>query len=188
MKQTLFMILPTFIGTFGIGIGAAYVVADRTPSPRACVRLIAGGCALVALNGLWHASLFGDSAATGEVIRDLPAALGFAAIVVGVAHRPAGWLDSAIPRLAGKLSYGVYVYHWPVLVYLIHERRLPQGTIEGVAMVGGATFALAAVSYLVVEKPAIEVGRRLTRRGRPTQAPAGLPRSAATASLTDSRA
>jgi hypothetical protein len=55
-------------------------------------------------------------------------------------------------RLLGRVSYGVYLFHWPVFLWLTPGRT----ELSGVALFAlrlGVTFSLAAVSYVVVEQP-----------------------------------
>ncbi|MBY0276153.1 acyltransferase [Candidatus Binatia bacterium] len=54
--------------------------------------------------------------------------------------------------LLGRISYGVYVYHWPVVLYLDTGRT----GLSGVALLllqAGVTIALASASWLLVERP-----------------------------------
>jgi peptidoglycan/LPS O-acetylase OafA/YrhL len=54
--------------------------------------------------------------------------------------------------LLGKVSYGVYLWHWPVYLALTAERI----HLDGIALHAlrfAATFALAAISYRLVEQP-----------------------------------
>ncbi len=55
-------------------------------------------------------------------------------------------------RALGLISYGVYLYHWPVFLWLTPERT----GLDGVALFGermALTIALATVSYLWIEQP-----------------------------------
>jgi hypothetical protein len=75
-------------------------------------------------------------------------------VVVGVLHAPAtGRLLDAQPlRWLGRTSYGVYLLHWPVLVYL-------QGTSLDARLVPftalGLTLGLAALSRYRFEEPVL---------------------------------
>jgi peptidoglycan/LPS O-acetylase OafA/YrhL len=107
-----------------------------------------------------------------ELRRQAFAAAG--AIVLGLA------LHGALPRLlvrvaapVGLISYSVYLLHWSVLRELVlHGFRPPSG-IAGLpvtALVMAAiTVGAASVSYLVVERPAMQWAaaraRRLRRAG-----------------------
>ncbi len=62
----------------------------------------------------------------------------------------------------GRISYGLYLWHWPVQVYLTPRRT----GLDGLALNGarlGTTLAIAAVSYYVVELP---IRRGVMLRGR----------------------
>jgi peptidoglycan/LPS O-acetylase OafA/YrhL len=52
----------------------------------------------------------------------------------------------------GRISYGVYLYHWPIYVVIDRQRwDLPGPVLLGVKL--SITLAVAVVSYLVVERP-----------------------------------
>jgi peptidoglycan/LPS O-acetylase OafA/YrhL len=77
-----------------------------------------------------------------------------AAIVAAV--QPAGRLRAllALPPLPaiGRVSYGLYLWHWPVYIVLSPDRTQLRGP-PLLALRLGATFALAALSYRLVELP-----------------------------------
>jgi hypothetical protein len=78
--------------------------------------------------------------------------------------RPLRWL--------GRLSYGVYLWHWPVFVFLDAARS----GLRGLPLFGvrcAVTLVLAVASYHLIEKP-IRTGRLL-----PRYRPEGGPRTAA---------
>lgn len=66
--------------------------------------------------------------------------------------RPLAWI--------GLISYGIYLWHWPLILWLTPERT----RLEGVALAAvqiAATVAIAAVSHYAIERPI----RRGTIRG-----------------------
>ncbi len=76
----------------------------------------------------------------------------------GPAGRLSALLGTAGPAWLGRISYSLYLWHWPVIVLARYGRGpdLPFGTR---LVLLGATVALAGLSYTVVERPFI--ARRL---------------------------
>ena len=81
------------------------------------------------------------------------------------AHQPLLWL--------GERSYGIYLWHWPVIVLTRPQLDVP---IEGwplVALQASATLLLAELSYRYLEQPIRRHGfgvmRERLRAGRPSQ-------------------
>ena len=65
----------------------------------------------------------------------------------------------SLPPLVGLgiISYGVYVYHWPIFLYLDQQRTgLDAGALTMLRL--AVTIALAALSYVFLERP-IRTGR-----------------------------
>jgi peptidoglycan/LPS O-acetylase OafA/YrhL len=93
---------------------------------------------------------------------------------------PGWWLSDLLartgPRLVGRVSYGIYLWHLPVMVAVEH---LWPGLAYwlSVALSLVLTAAAVALSWLVVETPAQAWSRRaLARRPAPaavTAAPSG---------------
>ena len=55
-------------------------------------------------------------------------------------------------RYVGAISYGLYLYHWPLFQYLTHART----GLTGAGLLGvrfAVTFAVAIVSYHLIEQP-----------------------------------
>jgi peptidoglycan/LPS O-acetylase OafA/YrhL len=162
--------LPSYIALFACGLAAAVLAHRRRPGVAAAAALLVVGWAVVAANGVWHS---GGTGFTGHVIGDIPAAAGFAAIVAAVALRPPGLLSIAPMRWLGAISYGVYLWHMPVLYALQVHGAFPERALPALATVVVATFALAAASWLLVERPVL---RRIGgRRPAPSHAAPGKP-------------
>ena len=89
-----------------------------------------------------------------------------AVVVVGLAHGiGAGPLGSAPMRWIGDRSYGIYLWHWPVFLWLSNDRVDIGGALLDVVRVL-ITVGLAAVSYTWLETP-IRARRALTARWAP---------------------
>jgi peptidoglycan/LPS O-acetylase OafA/YrhL len=90
----------------------------------------------------------------------------FALLIYGVAHERilTKFLDLSWLRFLGKISYGMYVYHFPVLwltANLLEERA--QGTIEHWIYVGVSLFAtilISTLSYYLLERPILNLKDR----------------------------
>ena len=98
----------------------------------------------------------------------LLAAVASAAVVALCVASPAHALRrllSVAPLVAvGKISYGLYLYHWPVYTWLWPGRI--EWTEPALALLRWTvTFAVAGASYVLVERPVRE--RRLPRRVEP---------------------
>lgn len=78
------------------------------------------------------------------------AALAAAALLLGSSHASDALLSSAPMRWIGLRSYGIYLWHWPLIVLL--DRAVGQsGPVAALAAV--ATVAVAAASYRWLETP-----------------------------------
>ncbi|HEX7132863.1 MAG TPA: acyltransferase family protein [Iamia sp.] len=159
----------TDVGYFGTHVrahqllaGAGLAIAarrwgDRLPTGRAAA---IGGAALAAV-GLatlaWTAtSLDGAEAYPGRLGLLVTAAS--LALVAGVDLAPptpiSRALGTAAPAAVGRLSYSLYLWHWPVIVFapVLAEAHANPMLAER-WLVATVTVALAGASYLVVERP-----------------------------------
>jgi peptidoglycan/LPS O-acetylase OafA/YrhL len=142
----------------------------RRIDDRVAARLeAAGAVAAVALAGLW-AWLDGSWDLTYR--GGLLAASVLAAVVVAAAADPrsrrlAAPLSLPPLRYLGRISYGLYLWHWPVYAAL-DQRRTGLDDPALLAVRLGASVALAAVSFHLIERPIREqrpAGRWAGRAG-----------------------
>jgi len=71
-------------------------------------------------------------------------------------------------RYVGKLSYGLYLWHWPIFYWLLMQR---QGWAVTLLAGGATTLVLAAISYHGADVPLQGLKRRFSGGGRAGLAP-----------------
>ena len=148
----------------GAALGAvsagAPSLARRTPR----VLLIAAGCAASVGLVVVMANL---DATSPSLYRGAYAAIGILIVIVLAAaaqpgRNPLGRAFSIRPLVGlGLISYGVYLWHWPAVVWLTPERT----GIDGVALFAlraVCTLVVSVASYRLVEQP-IRSGKLLQR-------------------------
>lgn len=156
----------------GAGKGPRWriVLPPSAPRPAAtrpgwvdapAARHITGGLGVLAL--VWLVALTmlppGDSAATFPGMLLVASLLSAVAITAGV--WPGSWFGRALDvralRWVGDRSYGIYLWHWPLLVLAMAALHGTGSTasvppLTGLAVLA-ATLAAAAVSYRFIETP-----------------------------------
>jgi peptidoglycan/LPS O-acetylase OafA/YrhL len=156
----------------GAALAAILTPAARQPEqPRGRIgHLVTGvlgtaGAATTAV--LWH--LGADQAAWIYHGGLTAAALGTALMIAQVAVSPSSVLARllGLPPLVwlGRISYGVYLWHWPLFSYVTADATgLSRWPLLGVRL--GGTLAVALLSYYVIERPIRHgaLGRLLPRR------------------------
>ena len=153
----------------GIGIVVAYMAIRWEYRPAWFVRLagLAGGVLGLALVGYSAVRMSEDGFPSWHgLIPTVGAALIIAAGVTrqtGVnlllGWRPLAWI--------GDISYSLYLWHWPVIVF--GGERIPASWAwyERDALLAGVSFALATASYYLIERPFLRRSRTTFRGWRP---------------------
>ena len=104
---------------------------------------------------------------------DLAAAFCFAVLIAAVAHPRTGIgeaLGVAPLRWVGERSYGIYLWHWPIIVLVAGRERADRASASW-SREAALVLAVAALSYRYVEQP-IRTGRlqrRLAQHPRRTR-------------------
>jgi peptidoglycan/LPS O-acetylase OafA/YrhL len=100
---------------------------------------------------------------------DLFTMLGSAAIIVLVQDpRLTLGLNSAIPRCLGRISYSMYLVHYPVL-FAVFDLAYPRVSIIGLALLSAvATLIISHLFCIFIEEPAHTAGKHLATRHRRT--------------------
>jgi peptidoglycan/LPS O-acetylase OafA/YrhL len=161
----------TLTHAFGLLAGAALAIA-RAPltagiarAPRLSARqadALAAGSALGIVVGAAWLSLDSTLAYRGGLALVVVLTL---TLIIALDHpggAAAAVADAPIPRWIGERSYGLYLWHWPVIVLLsaalstLDQSGWARWMLGGVAL--AVTVALAAASYSWVEQPVRRTG------------------------------
>jgi len=138
---------------------AMLAAARAQPGGRARSALhVAAPLAAVALGYFWVTAGSAGGLPPGFMFRGgflLCAVLG-AVLIADVRQFHQGPLGSALSiqplRWIGMISYGIYLWHWPIFVYMSQARTGLSGSALDLSRIA-ATVALAAASYYLVERP-----------------------------------
>jgi peptidoglycan/LPS O-acetylase OafA/YrhL len=162
-------VLPAMLPFFGLGMLAATLTrgrALRRPGMALLAAIAALGLAVQVCAQVLDPAL-------ALALHDLPVGVAFAAVVVAAASARSPRLLSWGPlgRL-GTVSYGVYLWHVPVIWWLRARGLLPLEPLAALPVVLAPTLLIATISWVVVERPAMAWARRAgssraaLRRGR----------------------
>jgi peptidoglycan/LPS O-acetylase OafA/YrhL len=165
-SKTLVAMLPYF----AVGMLAALALHDRAVAPRARRALIGGGLAIVLADAVLKATAAasgGDSSPYFVIVRDLPSGLGFALIVGAVAATPSSRiLGGRVLASLGAISYGFYLWHVPILLFMRGHGLLPLHPVLGTLAAVGPVLAISTLSWVALERPIIGWARQRNARAR----------------------
>jgi peptidoglycan/LPS O-acetylase OafA/YrhL len=113
--------------------------------------------------------LMGTSALdVGPITRGAIVAVLAAALITSLEHASGGvarrLLSSTPLTYLGRVSYGIYLWHWPIVVFATRNRQVDPIALFVFAC--GASTALAAVSFHLIEHP-VRAARALDRYRTP---------------------
>lgn len=165
-SKTLVAMLPYF----AVGMLAAIALHGRAVGPRARRALIAGGLAIVLVDAVVKATGAATGADSGPfflIFRDLGSSLGFALIVGAVAATPSSRiLGGRVLASLGAISYGFYLWHVPILLFMRGHGLLPLDPVLGTLAAIGPVLAVSALSWVALERPIIAWARQRNARAR----------------------
>lgn len=149
-----FYLLPTRFWELGVGVGL-FFFRDRLLGVFSLAPTwVADVVAVCAMAALCCALLFTDSGSFPWPGALMPV-VAVAALILVILARPEG----AIPRMLslrpmtaiGKLSYSLYLWHWPVIVFARWTSGIEQPSESLIAL--ALSFVLAYLSFRFVESP-----------------------------------
>ena len=167
--------LPAYLPYFAAGMLLALFVEARrsegrdlrlSPWPTAAVML--AGLGLVMGNAWWHAASPGPARdAFIMALHDIPAGIGFALVILAVVagRGPSlAWLRARPLSSLGIVSYGFYLWHVPLILFVKEMAAETPTALELAALVSPLALAAGTASWLWVERPLLAaVNSRLRR-------------------------
>ena len=132
--------------------GSLCAVAIRTWNPRVAPRT-AGSIAVAGLVGVvvLGSGLVDLSASLRGVGATVASALVISGLVLDGSTRPARLLARPVPVFLGRISYGTYLWHWPVILAATTLLDVGPGVVAVLAL--AVATGLAAASYELLEMP-----------------------------------
>lgn len=116
--------------------------------------------------GLGLIVYFGPDPITFKMRTIVPSGIGAALLVAAIASTRYSVLETAPLRFIGRISYSLYLLHWPVFyaVTVLLLQAAPS-SLAGNPTIGATTLAVAiplsALAHRWIELPAIALGRKL---------------------------
>jgi peptidoglycan/LPS O-acetylase OafA/YrhL len=147
-ERAVFLLLPGRIFEFAIGAMLVWLVGIRRTS-----RWVLGAALLIGL-ALILVAVFGFTISTPfPTLYALVPCVGAALAIFGGTAAQLRWI-LANPLMAGigKISYSLYLVHWPVIVFYSYHCLAPLDRVEQVLICIGSTLA-AALMYVFIEQP-----------------------------------
>jgi peptidoglycan/LPS O-acetylase OafA/YrhL len=173
LNPDFFGMLPSTAAIY-LGMGALIVVLHRSEPKRIVMLapLAAGGALLILCQTISDPVTFGlpynwVAAADMLMTASLMGSTIYQASMPGIVASVLSWSPL---RHLGNISYGLYLYHFPVIMAV--ETKWPGQPIVRAVVTVGASLTLAIVSLHFFEKPIRDLGRRFDyRRGGAKCAP-----------------
>ncbi|HVE68720.1 MAG TPA: acyltransferase [Solirubrobacteraceae bacterium] len=177
-QQPAVKALPAYLPYFAVGMLVSLGLESRREDGRALRLSVsrtwlvsAAGLALVAGNAWWHIASPGPARdPILMALHDLPAGLGFALLICAVAAgrgAATAWLRTRWLAGLGVISYGFYLWHVPLILFVKETSSREPGAFVLAAVVTPLALAAGAASWRWIERPMLNaVSGRLAARAR----------------------
>ncbi|HEY5012857.1 MAG TPA: acyltransferase, partial [Acidimicrobiia bacterium] len=151
-----------------VGASLAVVLSRAAGLPAVVGRLLRWAGLPAAVAVVWVVTRAADSSTWlyrgGFLAVAVATAVVVATIVTGPAHELPRALGVAPLRATGRISYGLYLWHWPVYLVLDPDRTgLHDAGLLALRL--AVTFAIAILSFVLVERP-VRIGSAPIWQGR----------------------
>jgi peptidoglycan/LPS O-acetylase OafA/YrhL len=166
----VFFLAPFRVFEFGIGAVMVWIVRVQPERSYILELVLAAGLSMI----LYAAVSYTDAIAFPYFNALLPCIGTACVIYAGTAPVGGLLLSNRLAVGLGLISYSIYLFHWPLIVFWTHYEFAPLGLPEKFAILG-ITLIVAGLMYRFVETPF------RVRRGRISS---WAPREVAAASLT----
>ncbi len=168
VSMTFSKTLAAMLPYFALGMLAALALHGRRPSAATRRTMIAAGLVCVLTDATIKAAVPAagiDATHLFVVVRDLLSAIGFALIIGAAASARNGrLLGNRVLTGLGTISFGFYLWHVPVLVFLRGHGLLPLDPVLGTLCALGPVLAVSALSWFALERPIIAWAARRNAR------------------------
>ena len=157
----------TFTRAWELGVGALLAIAAVRLRRRVASAASATGVVLFGLS----CAVIGAGTRFPGAIALLPTVATALLIAGGSGDRtplPNRALELAPIRFLGRISYSVYLWHWPLVVFAAALSSKLSGTVQMRLVILVITLVVATCSYYLVEEPGRRIGNRASflRSGR----------------------
>jgi len=174
--------LPALLPLFAVGMLIAHLRPTVRPSRSTRRGLLIAAGALVVANAAWHQVGAGH---LGLVLRDVPAAAGFALLICARDCDPRRNVIARALSWIGIISFGLYLWHVPVIWWLRSMHLLALDPVTALPVVLSLSLALASASWYLIERPVMR--RTRAEHHRPTRGARDGGRTPASSELVAAR-
>ena len=147
-ERAVFLLLPGRIFEFAIGAMLVWLVGLQQGNQRLLEAALLLGLAMILL------SVFSFTTSTPfPTLYALLPCVGTALAIFGGKAMSLRWLlGNPLMVGIGKISYSLYLIHWPLIVFYSYHRLAPLTALEQAA-IGCGSIAAAALMYRYIEQP-----------------------------------